>query len=140
MSVDQIPLPIEQVLQPMPEFQRRCILDLRGLILDVARDLLPSGLTETLKWGQPAYLPGCGGTTIRLGRVREGDDCMMLVHCQTDLVETWRARFSGRLRFQGNRAILVAPGAPLPAAELKLCISDALTYHSRRRSAKLHSN
>ncbi len=119
------------VLEAQPEPARRCLLALRALVFGVARDLGVDTLCETLKWGQPAYVPGRGGTTIRLGLERDGSDCMLMVHCQTTLVETWRRRFAGRLRFQGNRAILIDPEMPLPEAELKQCIADALTYRQR---------
>ena len=76
------------------------------------------------------------GTTIRLGSVREAPDaCALLVHCQTNLVDTYRGLFGDELVFQGNRAILFQPGARLAKAAAQHCIDLALTYHARKRRA-----
>ena len=60
-----------------PEIRKR-LMRLRSLILDVAIETDGVGeLEETLKWGQPSYLPKKPkiGSTIRIGREKktEGD-------------------------------------------------------------------
>jgi hypothetical protein len=62
----------------------------------------------------------------------------MYFHCQTDLVETFRDRYSDRFKFEKNRAIIFEDGAAVPAEELRHCISLALTYH-RDRSGRAKS-
>lgn len=57
------------------------------------------------------------------------------MHCQTNLVDTYRGLFGDELAFQGNRAILFQPGARLPKAVVRHCIDLALTYHVRKRRA-----
>ncbi len=94
----------------------------------MAKDL--AAPEETLKWGEPAYLPGKSGTTVRIAADQDGG-CRLLVHCQTHLVETWRARFAGRLTFEGNRAVRVDPDMPLDRSALAACIADAFHYHKR---------
>lgn len=121
-----------------PAKTKRTMLQLRELIFAAAETDDVGGVTETLKWGQPAYLPmrARTGTTIRLGSVREAPDaCALLVHCQTNLVDTYRSLFGDELTFQGNRAILFAPGAALPKRAVRHCIELALTYHARKRQA-----
>ena len=91
-----------------------------------AEDVGP--LTETLKWGEPAYLTAASkaGSTIRLGRVE--DRPAVFFNCNTTLVAGFRETFGGALDTRGNRAVLLAP----PDA-LALCLARALTYHRRKR-------
>ena len=53
-----------------PERVRARLLEVRDLVFETAADLEDVGpLTETLKWGEPAYLTEAtgSGSTIRLG-------------------------------------------------------------------------
>ncbi|HET6732765.1 DUF1801 domain-containing protein [Mycobacterium sp.] len=113
---------------------RACLLAVRELVFAVAdRHHRIGPLVETLKWGQPSYLPeqSRSGTTVRLGRV-DADRVALFVHCQTTLVQTWRERFP-HLTFRDNRAAVLDPTAAVPAAELEHCIELALTYKLRGR-------
>ncbi len=119
-----------------PAKTKRTMLQLRALIFAVAEDI--GGVNETLKWGQPAYLPirARTGTTIRLGSVRKAPEaCALLVHCQTNLIDTYRGLFGDELTFQSNRAVLFKPEAALPKRAVRHCIERALTYHARKRKA-----
>lgn len=115
---------------------RRCLLQVRGLIFETAGKHERVGpLTETLKWGEPAYLTEAtgSGSTIRLGPVKSSDkDCAVFFDCRTDLVETFRERFPDAFAFEKNRAILLPVSNPLPRAPLTACLATALTYHQRR--------
>lgn len=129
---------VRAVFDAYPAKTQRTMLALRELIFAAAEADDIGGVDETLKWGQPAYLPikARTGTTIRLGSVREAPDaCALLVHCQTNLVDTYRGLFGDELTFQGNRAILFKPGAVLPKRAVRHCIELALTYHVRKRRA-----
>ena len=121
-----------------PETRARLVA-LRALILETAAATPGVGpLSETLKWGEPAYLTEASrsGTTLRLGATRRGPPrCAIYLNCKTTLVEEYRAAFGDVLAFEGNRAILVDPAAPLPAAALSQAIAMALTYHRRKRNA-----
>ena len=107
-------------------------LKLRALALDVAAEEGIDRLEETLKWGEPAYLPGKRGTTLRIGIDPGRGICKLLVHCQTSLVETWRGRFGERLAFEGNRAVIVDSAQPLDEAAIRICMRDAFSYHLAR--------
>ena len=89
-------------------------------------------IEETLKWGQPSYLtPETGsGTTVRID-AHSGGGVAMFVHCQTDLVATFRRHYPG-LDYEGARAIVMRDG-PVDEAALRHCIGLALTYHPRKR-------
>lgn len=113
---------------------RTQLLALRELVLKTASEEGIETLEETLKWGQPSYVPGRQGTTVRLGEDEASGGCKLYVHCQTSLVDEWRSQFGSSLKFEGNRAILIDPNGPLPAQDLSICIASALTYHTDRRS------
>lgn len=126
------PAEVSAAFAAMPEPARARALHLRDMVFACADEAGLAAPRECLKWGRPAYVPGKGGTTIRIASERGTPGCRMLVHCQKTLVEDWRARFDGRLEFQGNRAVVIAPDTPPDHAALRQCILDALTYHSRK--------
>src|SRR5215510_5573354 len=111
---------------------------LRQLILDTAKATKGVGrIEEALKWGQPSYLTAetGSGSTIRIDRVKSADNQVaVFFHCQTDLVDTFRELYP-KLRYSGNRAILLDADKKLPEAELRHCVALALTYHLRKRKA-----
>jgi hypothetical protein len=113
---------------------------IRRLILETAAATDGVGvLTETLKWGEPAYLTGesGSGSTIRLGWPRgQSEHCAVYFNCRTSLVSTFREMFPNELMFSGDRAILLDVAKPVPTKPLAICLSLALTYHrDKRRSA-----
>ncbi|MGC2781665.1 MAG: DUF1801 domain-containing protein [Bradyrhizobium sp.] len=112
---------------------------LRRLILDTARTTTGVGaLQETLKWGQPSYLTAesGSGSTIRIDRIRsEPDRYALYVHCQTDLIATFRELYP-ELTYGGNRCIVLDASADLPEEALRHCIALALTYHRTRRRTR----
>lgn len=120
-----------------PEPSRIQLLRTRRLIFAVA-DTTPGvgPLTETLKWGEPAYLTATSrsGSTIRLGVSRSQDNmAAILFNCRTSLVETFRSQFPDVFAYQGNRAILIPPAIPLQDPALAICLAMALTYRLRPR-------
>lgn len=128
-----LPEPVAQALARYPEPVRHRLLTIRELIFTIAAQTNGVGpLTETLKWGEPAYLTEASrsGSTIRLGMVRSAPDkCAVLFNCQTTLIDTFRAHFADDFTFEGNRALLLPATAPVPATPLALCLRAALTYH-----------
>lgn len=129
---------IESVMAGYPPKLRPTMKKLRKLVREVANSNADVGeLVETLKWGQPSFLPKRPriGTTVRMDTVSEDPARVALYfHCQTTLVETFRELYSGTLSFEGNRAIVLDASRPLPEAELRHCIEMALTYHKAKRT------
>lgn len=119
-----------------PKRARDALLGLRKLILTTAAETKGVGpLVETLKWGEPAYLPKAPriGTTVRINALKGSQDKVALFfHCQTNLVAAFRERYADVLEFEGNRAIILPVTKALPAKALKHCIALALTYHLRK--------
>ncbi len=131
-----IPTEVASAFAAFPEPVRAQLLEVRRLIFAKAAEIGGvDPLTETLKWGEPAYLTETthSGSTIRLGLPKSPESMgAVLFNCSTTLVETFRAQFPEAFVFQGNRAILLDPSAPLPTEQLSMCLATALTYHRRR--------
>jgi hypothetical protein len=118
-----------------PKPLRTKLLALRRLILATAKATKGVGaVEETLKWGQPSYLTvnPRSGSTIRIDQVPPGGYALY-VHCQTNLVATFRELYPTELAYGGNRSILLDAERDPPEAILRHCIALALTYHQRKR-------
>ncbi len=131
------PADVEAALAGFPTESQICARALRDLVLTTASTDGIASVEEALSWGEPAYLPGRVGTTVRIGWDKVTGDCKLLVNCQTSLVEAWRHRFGDRLTFEGNRAVRVPVGLPLDKVALSICIADAFMYHSRKKGPTL---
>lgn len=135
-SLHPLPPAVAAAYDAYPAPARKHLLALRRLVFDTAASLPEVGrLTETLKWGEPAYLTEAtkSGTTIRLGwSPKQPGAASLFVSCQTSLIETWREQYGRDLVFIGNREIRFPLGQPLPAAPVRHCIAMALTYHKRK--------
>lgn len=134
MSVVPMPTNVAEVLAQYPDNVQARIRWLRSLIYDVAAETEGVGpLEETLKWGQISYLTPHtkSGTTIRIDALKDGSDRLgMFVHCQTTLVDTYRALYGDQFTYEGTRCLHVDPEPPLDA--LRHCIALALTYHQNK--------
>ncbi|MGE0661302.1 MAG: DUF1801 domain-containing protein [Reyranellaceae bacterium] len=112
------------------------LLDLRELIFDTAARTDGVGaLQETLKWRQPSYLtPETGsGTTIRIDALaKRPGHYALYFHCQSGLVEHFRALYPDSFEFEGKRALILEAGKRLPEKKLRHCIALALTHHLRK--------
>ena len=109
------------------------LLSLRDLIFDQAASIQSIGsLSESLKWGQPAYRPVANkiGTTVRLDAVRgSGGAVALYVPCSTTLIADITTRYPDVFDSQGKRALVFAPDTSIPESELRHAIAMALAYH-----------
>lgn len=130
---------VERAFAAYPEAVRARLLDVRALIYDTADAIDGVGpLTETLKWGEPAYLTEASksGSTIRLGALRDAPDtAAVFVNCQTTLVDSFRSIAPG-LSYRGDRAVLLAAAEPLPLDPLRRCLALALIYNRTSRARR----
>ncbi len=128
---------VAAVFDNYPPKVRAKLLRLRKLILDTAAITDGVGpITETLKWGEPAYLTEVtkSGSTIRLGwKPKSPNQLSIYFNCNTTLVDTFRSLFP-ELEYEGNRAIVFAATDKLPQDDLCECFAAALTYHKRKTS------
>jgi hypothetical protein len=132
-----MPADVAAAFAAFPERIRTRLLEARALIFATAARIEGVGpLTETLKWGEPAYLTEAtgSGSTIRLGRSRSSShECAVLFNCRTTLVDDFRNEFPGVFAYEKSRAILLNAGEALPRGPLSTCVGMALTYHRQRR-------
>jgi hypothetical protein len=131
-----MPADVAAAFSAFPAGVRARLLEVRDLIFETAAAILGVGpLTETLTWGEPAYLTQAtgSGSTIRLGWLRSSErGCAVLFNCRTTLVDDFRSQFPGVFAYEKNRAILLDARERLPEAPLRSCLGLALTYHRRR--------
>lgn len=127
---------VASVFAAYPPALRDRLLRLRDLIFETAAATDGVGpLQETLKWGQPSYLTPRtkSGTTIRIDAVKsEPGRYALYVHCQTNLVASFREMYPDVLTCEGNRAVLFDEEDAVPEDVLRHCIALALTYHARK--------
>lgn len=127
---------VAQAFEAYPVNFRRQLLALREFIFRTAASTEGVGMIEeTLKWGEPAYLTSQSksGSTIRIGwKKSHPSQYAMYFHCQTNLVDTFRALFPSEFKFEGNRAIVFNEHDVVPTDSLAFCIAAALTYHRSR--------
>jgi hypothetical protein len=130
---------VEAVFSAYPTALRAKLLALRRLILETASATEGVGeVQETLKWGQPSYLTNAtkSGSTIRIDRVKAGgSQYAMYVHCQTDLVATFRELYPTEMTYGGNRSIIFDADDDIPEPALRHCVALALTYHLNKHKS-----
>lgn len=131
---------VEAKFRAYPDWARARLMELRALIFEVAETTTGVGpLEETLKWGEPAYLTrqtGSGSLVRMDWKRRAPDQVSLFFHCQTNLVESFRAALGGSLRFEGNRAIVIKRNDAVETGKLAFCLASALTYNLKRKSGK----
>lgn len=106
------------------------LLRLRDLIFDVASGLPEIGdLSETLRWGQPAYVTSKrAGASLRLGVPKSGSFALY-THCQTPLIADFAMAFPKMDKIEGARAILFDDPSQIDPIRHGMLIKSVLTYH-----------
>lgn len=126
-----MPPATEAYLAAAPEAARAGLVALRELVLRVAGEA-GIAVREESRWGQPAFLAP-KGTTIRIG-VPKGAGFALFVHCQTRLIDEFRAGPGAEMRFEGTRAVQFDRVEEIDAAALAILIAAALSYHAGGRA------
>jgi hypothetical protein len=128
---------VAAVFHGYPRPLRGKLLALRRLILETAATTQGVGpLVESLKWGQPSYLTAesKSGSAVRIGDIKgEANRYAMFVHCQTDLVATFRLHYPKQLIYGGNRSVIFDVDEEFPEDAVRHCVALALTYHRNKR-------
>lgn len=136
LDIPDLQTPVFHVFETYPAPAKDLLLRVRTLLYETADSLPEAGrITETLKWGEPAYLTSApkSGTTIRLAwSPKRPDSAGIFVNCQTTLLDEWRTLYGETLDLVGNRELRLTLGAPLPADPIRHCLAMALTYHQRK--------
>jgi len=137
--IPALPAEVQGAFERYPVPVRERLLAVRALIYETAMDTDGVGpLTETLKWGEPAYLTEetGSGSTIRLGVVRDAPEtAAVFVNCRTTLVDSFRS-IAPDLDYRGDRALLLPAAGALPVDSLRRCLALALAYKQVKRVAR----
>lgn len=127
---------VGEVFLKYPPAIREKLLYLREIVLELAKTTKGVGvIEETLKWGEPSYITSesGSGSTIRMHTVRgEPDKFALYFNCKTSLIDQFRQKFSTKLKFSGNRAIIFDLNEKFPLKEVKSCLVSALTYNQQK--------
>ena len=125
---------VSRVFESYPESMRGKLLRLRKIVLDTASETEGvDAVVETIKWGESSYITK-GGSTVRIGwKEKTPGQYAIYFNCNSSLVETFKAVYGEVFAFDGKWAIVFGVEDELPIAELKHCISLALTYHRVKR-------
>ena len=116
---------------------RATLLTCRDQLFDIAeRNHEVGPVEETLKWGQPAYLTPQtrSGSTIRLAPTSTGEEAAIFVHCNTNLIDQFKAHYPDTFSYQGNRALIIPALTTGLHNQIGHCLALALTYHSRKKT------
>jgi hypothetical protein len=121
---------VKGVFDNYPESVKPQMLHLRELVLATASEIEGlEKLDETLKWGEPSYLTKYGSTVRMDWKAKSPDQFAIYFKCTSLLVPTFKTLYKNKFNFEGNRAIVFKLNEKIREAELKHCISLALTYH-----------
>jgi len=131
---------VKQVFDSFPQEARSRLMEVRDLILKcAANDNAIGKLTETLKWGEPAYLTEQtgSGSTIRLGfKESQPESVAVYFNCQTTIVSDIQQHYADKFTCEDNRVLLLPVNQPIPAEELTECLNIALKYHVNKKARK----
>jgi hypothetical protein len=137
--MQSMPGDVKAAFDAFPREARSRLVEIRTMILAIAAaDPRIGTITETLKWGEPAYLTEVtgSGSTIRLGLSRARPDCVAVYFiCRTSLVDSFRERFGDDYQYEGTRAVLLPVSGVLAPEPLGTMLAMALTYHLRAVAA-----
>ena len=133
MDAKEYPPEVAKAFDAMPSDIADVLCEARLAILHTAKMTAGVGqLTETLKWGEPAYLTEAPktGTTLRLGQI--GGRAAVMVPCSTTIIEDARTVFGDLPELSGKRGLILGGDAQV----FGYIVSAALTYHMRKHRSK----
>lgn len=131
---------VKSAFDSFPKDARTRLMEIRDLIFKcAASDDAIGELTETLKWGEPAYLTEQtgSGSTIRLGfKESQPESVGVYFNCQTTIINDIQQRYADKFTCKDNRVLLLPVKQPVPAEELSECMNIALKYHVNKKARK----
>ncbi|MEP2920237.1 MAG: hypothetical protein ABJP06_05890 [Sulfitobacter sp.] len=130
--LDPLPDPITRTTALWPAEARLKFTDIRALILEAGARADIGPLTESLKWGQPAWRPDRPrkGSTLRLNWSDKLPRTLALfVDCKTTLAAEIFAAYPDDFQYESNRAMRMQLNAPLPKDAIAYLAHATFTYH-----------
>lgn len=129
---------VKSVFVNYPKDVRTGLMALREIILEAGTSATETGgVIETLKWGQPAYLPKRPriGSTVRIDALKaEPGRYAMFYHCQSRLGDMFKQHYPKTFDYDGKRALKFTAGDKLPDEAIRHCAQLALTYHLHKKA------
>ncbi|WP_390914400.1 hypothetical protein [Pseudosulfitobacter sp. SM2401] len=128
----QLSNPLASAIQVWPKPAQNQFHAIRAIVQDAAKTAEIGALSETLKWGQPSWMPqksGIGSTLRVAWSDKHPDEIGLFVNCNSTLSEQIRTLYPASFRYQGNRALYLGLSAPLPEQAIHHCAHLTLTYH-----------
>ncbi|MBM2291242.1 DUF1801 domain-containing protein [Sulfitobacter pseudonitzschiae] len=125
--------PFNQTTARWPAAARARFDSLRAAILSAAHDASVGPVTESLKWGQPAWRPATprSGSTLRLNWSPEVPEVLTLyVDCKTDLAQRMVSLYPD-LPNDGRRALALPLEGPAVTEAVAHLAAMTFTYHRK---------
>lgn len=126
--------PFAATIAPWPAHIRAQFHEIRALILAAAEDAGVGPLSESLKWGQPAWRPKRAhqGSTLRLMWQENAPEPLALfVNCKTSLAATMENIYPTEFIYENNRALRFPAGHPLPVQAIDHLARLTFAYHRK---------
>lgn len=126
---------VDAVIRDWPDRARMRCLEARAIIYDVAKASGAAPLVETLKWGQPSWLPAQKGigTTLRVWWSETTPlNLSFFVNCQTDLIAQFKDIYPETFTYSKNRGFSIRLDAPFPKDAFAHCAILTLGYHRNK--------
>ena len=99
--IPPLPANVKAAYDSYPDDARDVLLAVRTLIFQTAAANPAVGpLTETLKWGEPSFLPEAtkSGTTVRISwHAKQPDQIGLYLNCKTTLIDTMREIYPDKI-------------------------------------------
>lgn len=131
-----VPRNVAKAIDAYPAAAKKRLLAIRELVFETAAKHPEVGtVTETLKWGEPAYLTQetGSGSTIRIDfKEKDPEHVSLFFNCQTTLVGQMRREFPGEFSYVENRQVKIPLSGRLPKRVLSKCLAMALMYHRNK--------
>jgi hypothetical protein len=127
-----LPKSLAAAIAPWPKAAQDQFHAIRAIVQNAAVTADIGILNETLKWGQPAWLPQKSGigSTLRIAYSdKHPDEIGLFVNCNSSLAEQIRTIYPNDFRFEGNRALYLPLKTPPPEQAIHHCATLTLTYH-----------
>ena len=132
MKMSAFPNAFDETVATWPTAAQHRFSEIRTIILRASQEW---PMTESLKWGQPAWRPSktSQGSTLRVSwSDKNPDNIGIFVHCQTTLAATMRDLYPDSFSYEGNRALHLPLTGEVPEQALDHLARLTFTYHTKR--------
>ncbi|MEO0380751.1 MAG: hypothetical protein AAF252_10820 [Pseudomonadota bacterium] len=126
--MEQLINPVLNVIDTWPPSVSKTAMAIRSHWYETAKSLDLPPPEESLKWGEPAWRPRKGGTTLRMSWSERADALGIYVDCKTDLCARMQSDFPDAFRYTAPRALYLHPDTALPKDALSHLAKMAFRY------------